>query len=228
MTDKLKMVKKGGKKVPFYAADGVGKMQSGGMARNPLARARRGIKKQGGLQSQAGAGRAAFRKGSRRGPSVEEAFGVYTPSRKGSRKGPSVQEAVDRSGAYTPRTGALRNEIPPDIPTVSMRDAEGGSMMRDQFQQGQRQLAKMTNAERRSKQRSGPGMFGDRRLGGMFSGNRARRGGLRPSQRAVMQGIGVQGPRGIREGGLVKIASEKSNAKTRKMERRGYGAARKP
>ena len=223
MTDKLKMVKKGGKKVPFYAADGVGKMQSGGMARNPLARARRGIKKQGGLQSQAGAGRAAFRKGSRRGPSVEEAFGVYTPSRKGSRKGPSVQEAVDRSGAYTPRTGALRNEIPPDIPTVSMRDAEGGSMMRDQYQQQLRDTA-----QRRSKRRSGPGMFGDRRLGGMFSGNRARRGGLRPSQRAVMQGIGVQGPRGIREGGLVKIASEKSNAKTRKMERRGYGAARKP
>lgn len=31
MTDKLKMVEKDGKKVPFYAADGVGKMQSGGM-----------------------------------------------------------------------------------------------------------------------------------------------------------------------------------------------------
>ena len=29
----LKMVKKGGKKVPFYAADGKGKMNKGGMTR---------------------------------------------------------------------------------------------------------------------------------------------------------------------------------------------------
>ena len=30
MADKLKMVEKNGKKVPFYAADGVGKMKYGG------------------------------------------------------------------------------------------------------------------------------------------------------------------------------------------------------
>jgi len=32
MKEKLKMVMKGGKKVPFFAADGVGKMKKGGMA----------------------------------------------------------------------------------------------------------------------------------------------------------------------------------------------------
>lgn len=184
MTDKLKMVEKGGKKVPFYAADGVGKMQRGGMARNPLARARRGIKKQGGLRSQAAAN-----------------------------AGRMARQAVT----------AGRGRFDSYLPTIGMRDAEGGAMMRDQFQrQGQ------DTAQKKSRRRSGPGMFGDRRLGGMFSGNRARRGRLRPNQRAVMQGIGLRGPTGIREGGLVKIASEKSNAKTRKMERRGYGAARKP
>ena len=31
-TGKMKMVKKGGKKVPAFAADGVGKMMGGGMA----------------------------------------------------------------------------------------------------------------------------------------------------------------------------------------------------
>jgi hypothetical protein len=31
-TSKLKMVKKGGKSVPAFAADGVGKMKKGGMA----------------------------------------------------------------------------------------------------------------------------------------------------------------------------------------------------
>jgi hypothetical protein len=102
-----------------------------------------------------------------------------------------------------------------------MRDAEGGAMMRQQFQQ-------QDAAQKNPRRRSGPGMFGDRRLGGMFSGNRGRRGGLRQAQRAVMEGMGMRGPTGIREGGLVKIASEKSKAKTRKMERRGYGAARKP
>jgi hypothetical protein len=30
---KVKMVEKGGKKVPFYAADGAGKMKMGGMCR---------------------------------------------------------------------------------------------------------------------------------------------------------------------------------------------------
>ena len=32
-TSKLKMVKKGGKSVPAFAADGVGKMNKGGMAK---------------------------------------------------------------------------------------------------------------------------------------------------------------------------------------------------
>jgi hypothetical protein len=32
-TSKLKMVKKGGKSVPAFAADGIGKMKKGGMAK---------------------------------------------------------------------------------------------------------------------------------------------------------------------------------------------------
>jgi len=32
MKEKLKMVMKGGKKVPFFAADGIGKAAKGGMA----------------------------------------------------------------------------------------------------------------------------------------------------------------------------------------------------
>ena len=36
-TSKLKMVKKGGKSVPAFAADGVGKMKKGGMAKKSAA-----------------------------------------------------------------------------------------------------------------------------------------------------------------------------------------------
>tara|TARA_R110002020_G_scaffold473239_2_gene702269 strand:+ start:707 stop:853 length:147 start_codon:yes stop_codon:yes gene_type:complete len=38
MSDKLKMVEKGGKEVPFYAADGVGKMKEGGPVKNKMER----------------------------------------------------------------------------------------------------------------------------------------------------------------------------------------------
>ena len=102
-----------------------------------------------------------------------------------------------------------------ELPTIGMRDAEGGDTMRRQFRENPAGVP----SQKRSRKK--PGMFGDRRLGGMFSG-------ARQAQRAVMKGMGMRGPTGIREGGLVKIASEKSKAKTRKMERRGYGAARKP
>tara|TARA_R100001086_G_scaffold232091_2_gene153082 strand:+ start:74 stop:538 length:465 start_codon:yes stop_codon:yes gene_type:complete len=108
-----------------------------------------------------------------------------------------------------------------ELPMIGMRVAEAADPMRQQFQQ-------QDTAQRNPRRRSRPGMFGDRRLGGMFGGNRGRRGGARLAQRAVMEGMGMRGPTGIREGGLVKIASEKSKAKKRKMERRGYGAARKP
>jgi len=36
MTDKLKMVEKDGKEVPFFAADGVGKMKVGGMVEKTI------------------------------------------------------------------------------------------------------------------------------------------------------------------------------------------------
>ena len=42
---KLKMVKKNGKNVPFYAADGVGKMYGGGMAMKKKGMAKGGMKK---------------------------------------------------------------------------------------------------------------------------------------------------------------------------------------
>lgn len=45
MMGKMKMVKKGGKKVPAFAADGVGKMMGGGMA---------GTYKKGGMADKAG------------------------------------------------------------------------------------------------------------------------------------------------------------------------------
>ena len=41
---KLKMVKKNGKMVPFYAADGVGKMYGGGMAMKKKGMAKGGMK----------------------------------------------------------------------------------------------------------------------------------------------------------------------------------------
>ena len=43
----LKMVEKGGKKVPFYAADGKGKMYGGGMAMKKKGMAKGGMKKKG-------------------------------------------------------------------------------------------------------------------------------------------------------------------------------------
>jgi len=43
----LKMVKKNGKMVPFYAADGVGKMYGGGMAMKKKGMAKGGMKKKG-------------------------------------------------------------------------------------------------------------------------------------------------------------------------------------
>ncbi len=49
----LKMVDKGGKKVPFYAADGVGKMNKGGM----------GMKKKGYAKGGAGMKKKAYAKG---------------------------------------------------------------------------------------------------------------------------------------------------------------------
>ena len=41
----LKMVDKGGKQVPFYAADGVGKMNKGGMGMKKKGYAKGGMKK---------------------------------------------------------------------------------------------------------------------------------------------------------------------------------------
>ena len=49
----LKMVEKDGKKVPFYAADGVGKMNKGGM----------GMKKKGYAKGGAGMKKKAYAKG---------------------------------------------------------------------------------------------------------------------------------------------------------------------
>ena len=43
----LKMVMKNGKKVPFYAADGKGKMYGGGMAMKKKGMAKGGMKKKG-------------------------------------------------------------------------------------------------------------------------------------------------------------------------------------
>ena len=42
---KLKMVKKNGKSVPFYAADGIGKMNKGGMGMKKKGYAKGGMKK---------------------------------------------------------------------------------------------------------------------------------------------------------------------------------------
>ena len=39
MKNKMKMVEKNGKKVPAFAADGVGKMKKGGMASDSMGRA---------------------------------------------------------------------------------------------------------------------------------------------------------------------------------------------
>lgn len=39
MKNKMKMVEKNGKKVPAFAADGVGKMKKGGMASDAMGRA---------------------------------------------------------------------------------------------------------------------------------------------------------------------------------------------
>ena len=41
----LKMVEKDGKKVPFYAADGIGKMNKGGMKKKGYAKGGAGMKK---------------------------------------------------------------------------------------------------------------------------------------------------------------------------------------
>ena len=45
MAGKLKMVMKGGKKVPFFAADGKGKMKAGGRALKPVKPSQKGLKK---------------------------------------------------------------------------------------------------------------------------------------------------------------------------------------
>jgi|TARA_Y100000052_G_scaffold26703_1_gene32121 hypothetical protein len=208
MTEKLRMVEKDGKKVPFYAADGVGKMQRGGMPETPRIKKR---ERKAGLFGPAPRSEAAMIRADRANKRFEDQFTTGRGGNRGRKAGRRQRNTMSDSIARS----AL------ELPTIGMRDAEGGAMMRQQFQQ-------QDAAQKNPRRRSGPGMFGDRRLGGMFSGNRGRRGGLRQAQRAVMEGMGMRGPTGIREGGLVKIASEKSKAKTRKMERRGYGAARKP
>ena len=216
MTEKLRMVEKDGKKVPFYAADGVGKMQRGGMPETPRIQKR---ERKRGLFGPAPRSEAAMIRADRANKKFEDQFILGRGGNRG-RKDKRLRRATGIDSVRRPDPLA-RPAL--ELPTIGRRDAEDDNFgtMRQQFQQ-------QDTAQRNSRQRSGPGMFGDRRLGGMFSGNRGRRGGLRQAQRAVMEGMGRRGPTGIREGGLVKIASEKSKAKTRKMERRGYGAARKP
>ena len=211
MTEKLRMVEKDGKKVPFYAADGVGKMQRGGMPETPRIQKR---ERKRGLFGPAPRSEAAMIRADRANKKFEDQF----ITGRGANRG---RNARRRQRDTTLDLPYARPAL--ELPTIGRRDAEDDNFgtMRQQFQQ-------QDTAQRNSRQRSGPGMFGDRRLGGMFSGNRGKRNVVRQAQRAVMKGMGRRGPTGIREGGLVKIASEKSKAKTRKMERRGYGAARKP
>ena len=95
----------------------------------------------------------------------------------------------------------------------------------------QRQFEAQSRAQKRAGRGRGRGSFfglqkGQSGRGGIFGAGRSR--GLPSRQRAMMRGIGELGPIGMREGGITKIATETTKAKTRKMERRGYGAARKP
>jgi hypothetical protein len=222
MTDKLKMVEKDGKKVPFYAADGVGKMQSGGMPdmqylnqmRKRNAKAQQVVRDSGLAQT----GRKN-RKPSNSGMHSslarrQEQFGLNRPSR---RQNPRSQK--DEMAMMFERAG-----MGGGLPTIGRREAEAGAPMRRQFEAQSR-------AQKKAGRGRGRGSFfglqkGQSGRGGIFGAGRSR--GLPSRQRAMMRGIGELGPIGMREGGITKIATETTKAKTRKMERRGYGAARKP
>ena len=68
----LKMVKKNGKMVPFYAADGVGKMYGGGMAMKKKGMAKGGMKKKGYAK-----GAMMKKKGMAKGGMKKMARGVF-------------------------------------------------------------------------------------------------------------------------------------------------------
>ena len=219
MTDKLKMVEKGGKKVPFYAADGVGKMQSGGMPdMQYLKRMRKRNAKAQQVARDSGLAQTGRknRKPSNRGMHSslarrQEQFGLDRQSRNRNPR-PLKDERLMMGG----RDGGL--------PTIGRREAETGAPLRQQFEAQSR-------AQKRAGRGRGRGSFfglqrGRSGRGGIFGAGRSR--GLPSRQRAMMRGIGEIGPVGMREGGITKIASETTKAKTIKMERRGYGAARKP
>lgn len=201
MTEKLRMVEKDGKKVPFYAADGVGKMQRGSMVETPRIQKR---ERKRGLFGPAPRSEAAMIRADRANKKFEDQFITGRGGNRG-RKDKRLQRATGIDSARRPDPLA-RPAL--ELPTIGMRDAEGGGFdpMRRQFRENP------AGVPSQKRPRKKPGMFS----------------GARQAQRAVMKGMGMRGPTGIREGGLVKIASEKSKAKTRKMERRGYGAARKP
>ena len=194
MTEKLRMVEKDGKKVPFYAADGVGKMQRGSMVETPRIQKR---ERKRGLFGPAPRSEAAMIRADRANKRFEDQF---TTGRGGNR-GRNARRRQRQLGMPATRPAL-------ELPTIGRRDAEDENFdtMRRQFRENP------AGVPSQKRPRKKPGMFS----------------GARQAQRAVMKGMGMRGPTGIREGGLVKIASEKSKAKTRKMERRGYGAARKP
>ncbi len=81
---KLKMVEKGGKKVPFFAADGVGKMKKGGATK------KKGMAKGGAMK----------KKGYAKGGVVKKMRGGMMMKKKGYAKGGSVARG---SGAARPQ-----------------------------------------------------------------------------------------------------------------------------
>ena len=240
MTDKLKMVEKDGKKVPFYAADGVGKMQRGGMTERQ-AGPRRGRGSRGGPSVESvndgslqayqatllggGKGRGAGGLGGLLGGDAESLNRRARKQMQSQAGGPMVTQAgAGRGRMARQAAGGGAGGMGGGLPTIGRREAEAGAPM-------QRQFEAQSRAQKRAGRGRGRGSFfglqkGQSGRGGIFGAGRSR--GLPSRQRAMMRGIGELGPIGMREGGITKIATETTKAKTRKMERRGYGAARKP
>ena len=108
---KLKMVEKGGKKVPFFAADGVGKMMGGGMAKKSMGYAKGGSVKVG----EKGAAKTLSQIAKQNGVTLKALLGA-NPSIKNANKirlGQSIKLPTNMAGSKSsnPYAGIKRGQM---------------------------------------------------------------------------------------------------------------------
>ena len=110
---KLKMVEKNGKKVPFYAADGVGKMAEGGKAKKMAKSAMNMVKKYGKKAAESGALGPTVQGLSKVPEGLKTLKKVYDrlPEPKGAKKSKKKEIAAKSGGSMKIKSGDTLSQI---------------------------------------------------------------------------------------------------------------------